>query len=41
MNRVCVLVQGEDMLNEVKFSTYVENGRFKTEIDLGEFIRCK
>lgn len=31
----------EDMLNEVKFSTYVDNGKYVNEIDLGEIIRRK
>ena len=32
-------LQIEDMLNEVKFSTYVDNGEYKTHVDMDDFIR--
>ena len=30
----------EDMLNEVKFSKYVDSGTYVTDINLGNLIRC-
>ena len=33
--------QIEDMLNEVKYSSYVDTGKYTSEIDLGDFIKCK
>jgi len=35
------VTQVEEILNEVKFSEYVETGECKTEIDLPDFIRCQ
>jgi len=34
------VMQVEEILNEVKFSKYVETGECKTDIDLPDFIRC-
>jgi len=34
------VVQIEEILNEVKFSHYVETGECRTDIDLPDFIRC-
>lgn len=31
----------EEILNEVKFSHYVETGECKTDIDLPDFVKCK
>ena len=35
------LIQIEEMINEVKFSKYVETNEFVEEINLDDFIRCK
>lgn len=31
----------DDLINEVKYSEYVDTGKYVQDIDLGEFIRCK
>ena len=36
-----VILQIEDMLNEIKFSTYVDNGEYKTQVNMDEFIQRK
>ncbi len=37
----CVAVQIGNMLNEVKFSNYISSKVFKTQIDLGDTLKCK
>ena len=36
-----LFVQIQDMLNEIKFSTYVDTGEYKSEVDMDDFIRRK
>ena len=31
----------EEMINEVKFSTYIDTKTYVDEIDLNDFIKCK
>ena len=31
----------DDMVNEVKFSEYVDTGKYISEINLGDFIKCE
>lgn len=33
--------QVEEMINEVKFSTYIDTNTYVEDIDLNDFIRCK
>lgn len=33
--------QVEEMINEVKFSTYIDTKTYVEEIDLNDFIKCK
>ena len=37
----CLMCQIEDLLNEVKFSEYVDTGKYVSSLELGVFIRCK
>jgi len=39
VNCYCV-TQVEEILNEVKFSHYIETGECKTDIDLPDFVKC-